>query len=112
GLGRGQDIGDRAEVGEAVGAGGVGDVGDGPDDVAQVVGAGERDGDAGDALLDWRLEQAVVIEIVIDKTGEAGGIKLAEVVVHPIRAADDGDVIEQVVGGGSARCSDGVLPVQ
>src|SRR5437764_1495952 len=77
----GQHVGSGAEVGEGVGSANIGRR-DNRDDRAQIVHARERHGGAGDASFRGRLENAIVIEIVINKTGEAGWVQLAEVVAR------------------------------
>ena len=106
----GHGVGAGAQPGEAVSAreiGGRGEV----HGVAEVVGAGERDGDACDAGLGC-VTHTVVVVIDEHGAGDAGRGQFAEGVAGAGVARDDRDGGDDVVAGGTAESACGVDAVE
>src|SRR5262249_25137810 len=104
-----EGVGARPQGAERVGPGGVGGGGH-VDRGAEVVGAGQRHGDAADAHLGDLLD-AVVVQVGVDEPGQAGGQQLAEGVAGPV---GPGPWVfrEFFFAGGAARGPGGVDAAQ
>ena len=107
-------VGAGAQAGESVGTACIGG-GGGAHGVAEIVGAGERDGDATDGQVAGLLH-AVVVKIVEDHARQGAGRQFAEVIARRRRVRGErdraNDIARRVVHRRPARRARGVLTVE